>query len=119
MCAATGADTVCALQPLGGRTMAIAFRFLALILIVVALMFLGADVLGSLEKGEVIVHSIGQVWALIDGPGLSGFKTWIETTLPAPLPGWIYGLLGMWAFGVTGVLGVILAFLFGRRAAEV
>lgn len=99
--------------------MAIAFRFLALILIVVALMLLGADVLTSLEKGEVTVRSIGQVWGLLDAASLTGFKNWVETTLPGPVPGWIYSLLSMWAFGVTGVLGVIFAFLFGRRTAEV
>ena len=38
--------------------------------------------------------------------------------MPQPLPGWIYSLMGLPAWGITGVLGVILAFLFGRKPAE-
>ena len=98
--------------------MAIAFRFLALILIVVALMLLGADVVTSLEKSQMTVRSIGEVWALFDAGSLTAFKAWVETTLPAPVPGWIYSLLSMWAWGVLGVPGVVLAFLFGRRQVE-
>lgn len=97
--------------------MAVVFRFFALILIVIALMLLGADVVTSLEKGALTVRSIGQVWGLFDAGGLGAFKSWVEATLPAPVPGWIYSLLGMWGWGVLGVLGVVLAFLFGRRHA--
>ena len=98
--------------------MAIAFRFLALILIVVALMLLGADIVTSLQTNAIAVRSIDQVWALVDPASLQGFKSWVEASLPAPVPGWVYTLLSMWAWGVFGVLGVILAFLFGRRHAE-
>jgi hypothetical protein len=98
--------------------MAVAFRLLALIFIVSALMLLGADVVTSLEKGTLSVRSIDQVWGLLNPSGLDSFKSWVETSLPGPVPGWIYGLLSMWAFGVLGVLGVILAFIFGRRYSE-
>lgn len=98
--------------------MSMAFRFVSLILIVAALMLLGADIVTSLEKSEVTVRTIDQVWALIDRDSLEAFKSWLETALPQPVPGWIYSLLSMWAFGVVGVLGVILAFLFGRRHLE-
>lgn len=97
--------------------MAVIFRFLALILIVLALMLLGADVVTSLEKGALTVRSIGQIWGLIDAGSLQAFKSWVEASLPGPVPGWIYSLLGMWGWGVFGVLGVVLAFLFGRRHA--
>jgi len=98
--------------------MAVVFRFVSLILIVIALMLLGADVVTSLQKSEITVRSIEQVWNLIDRAGLAAVKSWVETTLPGPVPGWIYGLLSMWAFGVVGVLGVIMAFLFGRHHVE-
>ncbi len=97
--------------------MAVVFRFLALILIVVALMLLGADVVTSLEKGTLTVRSIGQVWGLLGAGSLAAFKSWVEASLPGPVPGWIYSLLGMWGWGVFGVFGVVLAFLFGRRHA--
>lgn len=98
--------------------MSIVFRFISLILIVIALMLLGADVVTSLQKSEITVRSIEQVWSLVDASGLAAFKSWVEATLPGPAPGWIYSLLSMWGFGVIGVLGVILAFLFGRHHAE-
>lgn len=98
--------------------MSIVFRFISLILIVIALMLLGADVVTSLQKSEITVRSIEQVWSLVDASGLAAFKSWVEATLPGPVPGWIYSLLSMWGFGVVGVLGVILAFLFGRHHAE-
>lgn len=102
----------------GAVTMSIVFRFISLILIVVALMFLSADIVTSLEKGAIGVRTIDQEWALIGKDSLAAFKSWAETALPAPVPSWIYRLLGMWAFGVVGVPGVILAFLFGRRHME-
>lgn len=98
--------------------LSIAFRFISLILIVVALMLLGADIVTSLEKSEITVRTIGQVWAMAGKDSLEAFKSWVETTLPSPVPGWIYGLLGMWAWGVVGVFGIVLAFLFGRRHME-
>ncbi len=99
----------------GAFAMAVLFRFISLILIVVALMLLGADVVTSLEKNEITVRTIEQVWALAGKGGLTAFKAWVQAALPGPLPNWIYSILNMWAFGVSGVLGVILAFLFGRR----
>lgn len=98
--------------------MSIAFRFVSLILIVAALMLLGADIVTSLEKGEVTVRTIDQVWALLCKDSLVAFKSWIGATLPPFLAGWVYRLLGMWAWGVVGVLGIVLAFLFGRRHME-
>ncbi len=95
--------------------MAVLFRFISLILIVVALMLLGADVVTSLEKNEIAVRTVEQVWALVGKGGLMEFKSWVQAALPGPLRNWVYSILNMWAFGISGVLGVILAFLFGRR----
>jgi hypothetical protein len=98
----------------------VALRIVSLILIVVALMLLGADIVTSLEKGgQITTRSIEQVWNTIDSAGLAGFKAWLEHTLPSPVPGWIEGLLKIWGWLITGVIGVILAFLFGRRTADV
>lgn len=98
--------------------MSVAFRFVSLILIVAALMLLGADIVTSLEKSEITVRTIDQVWALIAKDSLEAFKSWIGATLPPFLASWVYRLLGMWAWGVVGVLGIVLAFLFGRRHME-
>lgn len=95
--------------------MSVLFRFISLILIVIALMLLGADVVSSLQHNEVTVRSIEQIWALFDVDTLMAFKSWVHDSLPGWFADWVYGVLSMWAFGVAGVLGVIFAFLFGRH----
>jgi hypothetical protein len=97
--------------------MFVVLRFISLILIVLALLLLGADIVTSLEKGgQITVRSIEQVWGLFSKGGVVSFKTWLEHTLPVPLPGWIEAVLRIPAWGLSGVIGVFLAFLFGRRA---
>ena len=99
--------------------MSVVLRFVSLILIVAALMLLGADMVTSLEKhGQITVRSLDQVWALVSRSGLADFKAWLEQSLPSPVPGWIGAVLRLPAWALTGVLGVVLAFLFGRRPAE-
>lgn len=99
--------------------MSVVFRFVSLVLIVVALMLLGADTITSLERhGQITVRSLDQVWSVASRSGLAAFKGWLVQSLPPPVPGWIGAVLRMPAWALTGVLGVVLAFLFGRRSAE-
>ncbi len=96
-----------------------ALRFISLILIVAALMLLGADVISSLEKGGGwTVRSIEQIWALFGKSSETAFNAWLQHALPVPLARWIGSMLSVPAWALSGVLGVILAILFGRRAAE-
>jgi hypothetical protein len=98
----------------------VALRLISLILIVLGLMLLGADVITSLERhGQITTRSIEQVWSAIDPNGPLSFKAWLERSLPSPVPGWIEALLNIWGWVITGMIGVILAFLFGRRTADV
>jgi hypothetical protein len=95
--------------------MTILMRLVSLILIVVALMLLGADAVSSLEKGgEITVRSLGTVWAMLDNNGLNAFKNWVQHYLPFLAQG-IYASLALPGWAVTGVVGVILAFIFGRK----
>ncbi|SRR5579885_784769 len=99
--------------------MSTVLRFISLVLIVIALMLLGADLITTLERGgQIAVRSLDQVWAILAPDSLNAFKSWIQHTLPSPLPGWTYSMMALPAWGITGVLGVILAFLFGRKPAE-
>ena len=94
-------------------------RFVSFVLLVLALMQLGADIISTLEKnGQFTVRSIEQIWAMIDKGSVVNFKSWLEHTIPVPLSNWIEGALRVWAWAFTGVLGVIFAFLFGRRTSE-
>jgi hypothetical protein len=95
--------------------MAVLMRLISLILIVTALMLLGADAVTSLERGgDVTVRSLAMVWLIIDANGLTVFKDWVQHYLPFLAQG-IYSALALPGWAITGVIGVILAFIFGRK----
>ncbi len=92
------------------------FRFVALILIVLGLMLLGADVVSMLEKGgEPHLRSLGEVFGLFSAGGAPAIGTWVAESLPAPLNEGVATILMFPAFAVFGVLGVLLAVLFRER----
>jgi len=95
--------------------MAVLMRLISLILIVIALMLLGADVVTSLEKGgDLTVRSLDTVWAILDPQSLTDFKVWLHDHARfAAQP--VYSFLSSPGWGITGVIGVILAFIFGKR----
>jgi len=95
--------------------MTVFMRLISLILIVAALLFLGADAVSSLERGgELTVRSLDAVWGMIHPASLGGFKSWVQNHAAFMAQG-IYSSLALPAWAATGVLGVILAFVFGRR----
>ena len=99
--------------------MATTMRFISLVLIAIGLMLLGADVVTSLEKGHVVVRSLEQVWTSVGAHSLVAFQAWLEHTLPPPSPGWIESFIAnVYSWAPFGVIGVILAFLFGRRSDD-
>lgn len=92
------------------------FRFIALVLIVLGLMLLGADVVTMLESGaEPRLRSLEDIWALFSASGVEAFKAWIAEILPAPVPEGIATVLGLPAFAALGVVGVIMAVVFRER----
>jgi hypothetical protein len=95
--------------------MAVVMRLVSLVLIVLALMLLGADAVTSLERGgEITVRSLGAVWSMIDDDGQTHFKNWVQHYLPFFAQG-VYSSLALPGWAITGVIGVILAFVFGRK----
>lgn len=95
--------------------MAVFLRLVSLVLIVIALMLLGADAVTSLEKGgEVTVRSLDTVWGLMNPGVLDAFKRWVQDNA-AFAARFVYSFLGLPGWGVAGVIGVILAFIFGRK----
>jgi hypothetical protein len=90
-------------------------RLVALVMIVTALVLLGADALTSLERGgEITVRSFGAVWAALNPASLAHFKDWAQHYLPFMAQG-IYSALAIPGWGLIGVVGVLIAFIFGRR----
>jgi hypothetical protein len=95
--------------------MTVLMRLISLLLIVIALMLLGADAVTSLEKGgEITVRSLGAVWGMLSLGTLNGFKNWVQNHA-AFAAQFTYSALALPGWSVTGVLGVILAFIFGRK----
>ena len=95
--------------------MTIFMRLVSLILIVAALLFLGADAVSSLERGgELTVRNLNAVWGMLDPQSLAGFKSWVQNHAAFMAQG-VYSSLALPAWAATGVLGVIFAFVFGRR----
>ena len=94
----------------------ILFRFIALILIVLGLMFLGADVVTMLESGkEPVLRTIENVWGLFTATGVQSFKFWFAGLVPAPVNEALAAILSLPAFAVLGVTGVFLAVVFRER----
>jgi hypothetical protein len=97
----------------------VVFRFVAVVLIVVALMLLGADVVSMLERGgEPHVRTLGEVWALFSATGAEAFRSWVPGAFPSPLNDGIITVLDLPAFAIFLVLGVGLAFLF-RQSEDI
>ena len=93
-------------------------RLISLILIVAALMLLGADAVTSLERGgELTVRSLGTVWGIFNPPAWIAFKSWVQNHAAFMAQG-VYSFLALPGWAATGVLGVILAFVFGRRSGR-
>ena len=106
---------VATLRPRYLSAMAVLMRLISLFLIVAALMLLGADAVSSLERrGELTVRSLGTIWGLFNPAGLNAFKGWVQNHAPF-LAQAVYSSLALPGWAATGVLGVILAFVFGRR----
>lgn len=100
--------------------MFVVLRLISLILVVSALMLLGADAVTSLENGgKIMVRSLDQVWALFNKDAAAAFHAWCDGHLPGFLAHSIAALFGLPGWAATGVPGIILAFLFGRRTSDV
>lgn len=90
-------------------------RFVAFLLIVSALMLLGADVVSMLESGEPKMRSISLIWDLFAAGSAETFQGWAQTALPGPLPEGLATLFSWPAWAVFGIIGVLLALLLRQR----
>jgi hypothetical protein len=92
------------------------FRFIALILIVLGLMLLGADVVTMLESGrEPMARSLENVWAMFSPDGVAASKAWLAAMLPEAGMQAVMFVLTLPAFAVFGVLGMIFAIAFREQ----
>jgi hypothetical protein len=99
--------------------MFVILRLVSLILVVAALLLLGADAISSLENGgKIIVRSLDQVWTIFDKAGVEAFHAWLDRHLPAVVAHGEAAIFTLPGWAATGVPGAVLAFLFGRRVTE-
>lgn len=100
----------------GGAFLMAFFRFIALILIVLGLMLLGADVVSMLESGqEPVLRTLESVWSMFTATGVESFKVWLSGMVPAVAMEIFNAVLALPAFAVFGVVGILLAVVFRER----
>ncbi len=100
----------------GGACLMAFLRFVALILIVLGLMLLGADVISMLESGqEPALRTLESVWGLFTATGVESFKVWFAELVPAIVIDIFNAVLSLPAFAVFGVFGILLAVIFRER----
>jgi hypothetical protein len=96
----------------------VAMRLVSLVLICIALMLLGADLISTLENGgAVVIRSLDHVWTAVNSASIDALKVWLDHHAPPTVTHGIESFLATPGWAVFGVLGVVIAFVFGRRTA--
>ncbi len=84
-----------------------AFRFIAWVLVALAVALLGADGVSSLESGEPVMRSTADILSMV---GLDG--TALAENAPGGVSQALGAVLGLPLWGVLGVIGVVLTLIF-------
>ena len=89
----------------------IVVRLAGLLLIIVALMLLGADVVSAFEAGgEFLTRSLDQIIAMLTG---ASPMSWLEAALPPSLASLVTIALRLPAWLSIGLVGLIMALIAG------
>ncbi|WP_425409922.1 hypothetical protein [Hyphococcus sp.] len=84
-----------------------AFRFIAWVLVALAIALLGADGVSSLESGEPVMRTTESVLALMGVDGAS-----IVDNSPGGVSQALGTIMGLPLWGVLGIIGVVLTLIF-------
>ncbi|MFN0023772.1 MAG: hypothetical protein ACKVS5_07730 [Parvularculaceae bacterium] len=84
-----------------------AFRFVSWILVAAALALLGADAVSSMEAGEPVIRTSGEVLALI---GINGPS--VAENTPGGMAKALMTLLNLPLWAVLGLIGVVMTLIF-------
>ena len=82
-------------------------RFFALFLLVLALMLVGADMMSSLEKGDMVMRALEHDLALLGADPVP----WLDATLDKSVAGVIETVLSWPGWAILGVLGLAIGAL--------
>jgi hypothetical protein len=92
--------------------------YFGLILLGLALMLLGADMVTSFEHpGQVTLRSFLDIWTIFDKGAVATFTAWLARTLPQWGAGAVLVVLGIPAWSV-GFVGVLISFFAGHKREE-
>ena len=84
-----------------------AFRFIAWVLVALAIALLGADGVASLENGEPVMRTTQDILALV---GIDGGS--ITDNSPGGVSQALGTIMGLPLWGVIGIIGVVLTLIF-------
>lgn len=84
-----------------------AFRFIAWVLVALAIALLGADGVASLENGEPVMRTTADILALV---GIDG--TAMAENSPGGISQALGTIMGLPLWGVIGIIGVVLTLIF-------
>lgn len=84
-----------------------AFRFIAWVLVALAIALLGADGVSSLESGEPVMRTTESILGLVgvNGPAL------VENS-PGGVSQALGTIMGLPLWGVIGIIGIVLTLVF-------
>ena len=85
------------------------FRLIGLLFIIAALMALGSDALLSLEAREVTMRSFGDLWGILHEGSRDGFIAFASENTPEGLKGALAATIAFPAWGVLGIIGILIA----------
>lgn len=91
------------------------FNYVALLLVGLGLMLLGADMITILEhQGQFALRSFLDIWTMIDKGAAAHFTAWVTQATPSFVSGAILATLSVPAWSI-GVIGMVIAFLTGHK----
>jgi hypothetical protein len=96
--------------------MYVLLRLIALILVTIGLLLLGADLVTTLETGKITTRAIGKLWMDFDKLEPQAFFVWLDHHLPSFLASPAKKFFDLWGWAVAGPLGCLLLLIFGRRS---
>jgi hypothetical protein len=92
--------------------------YFGLILLGLALMLLGADMVTTLEhQGQITLRSFLDVWAIFDKSAVTSFTAWLGRTLPQWGASAVLLVLGIPAWSI-GFIGFFITFFAGHKREE-
>lgn len=84
-----------------------AFRFIAWVLVALAIALLGADGVSSLESGEPVMRTTESILGLV---GVNGAA--IVENSPGGVSQALGTIMGLPLWGVIGIIGIVLTLIF-------